>query len=131
MFFLGILIAFICFLFLGGYAIPLMIVVVFAIVFATYFRTKKIRSDLLSIKLKLGIDDEDTLNYKMMMEEKESEKRRDQLLDSEHFDTSDDESEQQQPIKKTPIDEEIEAELEQYAKQHQAELSKDEPKKVD
>lgn len=130
MFFLGILIALICFLFLGG-SIPLMIVVVFAMIFDTYFRTKKIRNDLLSIKLKLGFDDEDTLNYKMMMEEKESEKRRDQLLDSEHSDTSDDESEQQQPIKKTPIDEEIEAELEQYAKQHQAELSKDEPKKVD
>lgn len=118
MFFIGIVIA-LAAIFLFGELAALFIlgIFAFAMIFSMFIKTKKMHNDLLSIKLKLDIQDEATKHYKERIEQKAAEERQAHVLEQDS-DGND------QQYEKLDIDKEIEAELEQYSKENSEENGK-------
>jgi len=100
----GIIIALVTSYFFGIYGLALVICIAFGMVLSMYSKQQKLYVDIQKVKIRLGIEDEQTI--KLQLNEEAAVKQKEFGHDADHME------------EKSDLELSIEKELEQYEKHH-------------
>lgn len=102
----GIIIALVTSYFFGIYGLALVICIAFGMVLSMYSKQQKLYVDIQKLKIRLGIEDEQTIKLQLNEEERAASKQKEFRHDADNME------------EKSDLELSIEKELEQYEKHH-------------